>query len=168
MLAKAEILDALRALDAELGRRGVRGELCLYGGAVMCLVYDARPSTRDVDAVFAPATIVREAAERVARDRELPPDWLNDGVKGFVVEHPRQTAFELPHLRVLVPPPDYLLAMKVLAARVDSTDRQDVRFLIDRLSLSGAEDVFRILAQYYPRAQIRPATRFFVEELFDS
>jgi hypothetical protein len=39
--------------------------------------------------------------------------------------------------------------------------------LIRLLGLKTADDVFSILEQYYPRQQIRPATQFFVEELFE-
>jgi len=42
---------------------------------------------------------------------------------------------DLSHLKVYVPEPDYLLSMKALAARVDSTDKQDVIFLIEKLGL---------------------------------
>lgn len=31
-----------------------------------------------------------------------------------------------------------------------------------------AIDVFKILAKYYPHERIRPATRFFIEEIFET
>lgn len=66
-----------------------------------------------------------------------------------------------------MPEADYLLAMKALAARVDTADVADVRLLISRLGLRQAEEVFAILEKYYPRQQIKPATQFFIEELFE-
>jgi hypothetical protein len=121
-----EIEKYLGALNDELNRMGVKGEICLYGGAVMCLVYQARPSTKDVDEVFQSTAQMREAAERVAQAYGLRLDWLNDAVKGFVVEHPQRALFNFPALKVYAPEPDYLLAMKTLASRVESTDKQDV------------------------------------------
>lgn len=162
-----EIETYLAALNDELARIGIKGEICLYGGAVMCLVYQARPSTKDVDAVFAPTSQMRAAAERVAQAHGLRPDWLNDAVKGFVVEHSRCVLFDFPALKVYVPEPDYLLAMKTLAARVESSDKEDVLTLIETLGLKTAEEVFAILEKYYPRQQIKPATQFFVEEMFE-
>jgi hypothetical protein len=70
-----EIEKYLEALNGELDRMGVKGEICLYGGAVMCLVYQARPSTKDVDAVFQPSAQMRQAAERVAQAYGLRSDW---------------------------------------------------------------------------------------------
>ena len=166
MLHKDAILQYLQELDAELAAQGVIGEVCLYGGAVMCLVYDARPSTKDVDAVFRPVQQMRQAIGRVAANHQLRDDWLNDAVKGFVVEHPQRIFLDAAHLKVYVPEPDYLLAMKTLAARVDTTDRQDIEFLIDALGLKHPDEVFAILEKYYPRQQIKPATQYFVEELF--
>ena len=83
----------------------------------MCLAFQARPSTKDVDAVFAPEA-------------------------------------------------DYLLAMKALSARVDATDKGDVEFLAGILGIRTSEEVFAILQKYYPRQVIKPATQFFIEELF--
>jgi len=46
---KAEEIKQYRAeLNEELRAMDVKGEVCLYGGAVMCLVFDAtRSATRD-------------------------------------------------------------------------------------------------------------------------
>jgi len=162
-----EIEKYLMALNDELSLTGVKGEICLYGGAVMCLVYQARPSTKDVDAVFRPASEMRQAAERVAQDHGLRPDWLNDAVKGYVVEHPQRVLFNFPALKVYVPEPDYLLAMKTLASRVESMDKQDIIFLIKLLKVKTADETLAILEKYYPRQQIKPATQYFVEELFE-
>lgn len=162
-----EIKRYLEDLNDELRTANTKGEVCLYGGAVMCLVYEARPSTRDVDAIFKPASEMREAIRRVAEKHNLRSDWLNDGVKGFVVSHSQRILFAFSYLKIYVPEPDYLLAMKVLAARADTMDRTDVELLINALKLKSADEVFTILENYYPRQQIKPATQFFVEELFE-
>jgi len=162
-----EIIKYLHALNEKLRHRNVKGEICLYGGAVMCLVYDARPSTKDVDAIFQPAYIIREAAREIANEYELSDDWLNDGVKGFLVDHPQKVFFNLSHLVVLVADPEYMLAMKSLSARIDGTDSKDIEFLINELKITTIDDVFKIIDKYYPRRVIRPATQFFLEELFN-
>ncbi|MGH9900385.1 MAG: hypothetical protein ACRD68_00945 [Pyrinomonadaceae bacterium] len=151
--------DELRALN-------VKGEVCLYGGAVMCLVYDARPSTKDVDAVFEPVRYIRKAAGRIAEAHGLRKDWLNYAVRMFLVPHERRILFDFPHLKVYVPAPDYLLAMKTLAARANTDDRSDVEFLIGKLSLKSPEQVLEIVKNYYPHKRVKPATRFFLEEIF--
>jgi len=165
-MLKDEILEYLHLLSERLQQRNVKGEICLYGGAVMCLVYDARPSTKDVDAIFQPAEIIREVAKEIAKDFELASDWLNDGVKGFLVEHSRKVFLNLPHLIVMVADPEYILAMKSLSARIDATDGPDILFLIKALKITTIEEVFRIIEKYYPRRIIKPATQFFLEEVF--
>ena len=167
MMTKAEILTYLNALDAELGAAGIKGEMCLYGGTVMCLAFNARPATKDIDAIFQPTTEFRDAARRVADRFGLPHDWINDAVKGFVVPHKQETFLELPSLSVYIPSAEYLLAMKAIAARLDTSDKDDVIFLIRKLNLSSPQAVFDILEKYYPKNQIKPATQFFIEEIFE-
>ena len=168
MLLADEIRNYLQELSDKLCVLDIQGEICLYGGAVMCLAYAARPSTKDVDAIFEPTQTIRSIVQQVAKSHELPEDWLNDVVKGFVVPHPQRILFELTCLRVYIPEPDYLLAMKSMAARVDTQDRSDIEFLIKKLDIRNAEEVFKILENYYRKQQIKPATRYFLEELFES
>lgn len=132
----------------------------------MCLIYDARPATKDVDAVFKPTTEIRQAIKRVAEKNDLPSDWLNDAIKGFLVTHPQRIFLDLQCLKVYVPEPDYLLAMKAIAARVESYDPEDVQLLIRLLGLKTPDEVFAVIEKYYPRQQIKPATQYFIEEMF--
>jgi len=78
LLSREQIIEALERLDRALGARGTRAELYLVGGAVMCLALDARASTKDVDGWFTEPQAVREAAREVAKEMDLPEDWLND------------------------------------------------------------------------------------------
>jgi hypothetical protein len=82
-LSRDEIIAALGRLNEYLTEANVIGEVCLFGGTAMVLVFNARLSTRDVDAIFVPATLIRELAARVADEQGLSPTWLNDGVKVF-------------------------------------------------------------------------------------
>ena len=162
-----EIRRYLTELSDELRQMDIKGEVSIYGGAVMCLVYAARPATKDVDAVFRPTSEIRHAVELIAKRHDLPSDWLNDGVKGYLGEHQQRILLDLSNLKVFVPEPDYLLAMKTLSARADTFDKTDVKLLIDQLKLHSPDEVFSIVEKYYPRHQIKPATQYFIEELFE-
>jgi hypothetical protein len=156
------------SLNDELASREVLGEVGLCGGAVMCLVFQARSSTKDVDAVFQPTREIREAAAIVARDFGIAEDWLNDGAKGFFLSNPPQhEVMELSNLRVWAPTAEYMLAMKCVSARFDSHDRGDVEFLIRLLGLESPAGIFEVICRYYPRENVPAKTAFFVEEILD-
>jgi len=166
-------IDTIRklfsALNDELGRRSVTGEVGICGGAVMCLVFNARPATRDVDAIFEPTREIREAAARVAKALGVPENWLNDAAKGFFLsDPPRQDVLNYPNLRVWAPTAEYMLAMKSVSARFDTYDQDDVVFLIRHLKLDKPEDVFKIIRRYYPDGAVPAKTRFLIEELLAS
>lgn len=61
-LTRETILRGLHTLSEELGKQGVTGEACLFGGTVMVLAFNARLATKDVDALFQPAQKIRELA----------------------------------------------------------------------------------------------------------
>lgn len=141
----------------------------------MVLAFAARISTKDVDALFQPTTLIRDLAKRVGGDQSLPTDWLNDGVKGFVSTKHETTPGNLPqfpHLRLTMPVPEYLLAMKCMAARLggstgESSDVADITFLLRHLNLKSAAAALEIVALYYPANRIPVKTQYLVEGLFE-
>ena len=56
--------------------------------------------------------------------------------------------------------------MKTLAARANTDDREDIKFLINKLNFERAEQVIEIVKYYYPHKEIKSATRFLIEEIF--
>ncbi len=174
-LSREQILRALAALAEALEEKDVTGEICLFGGTVMVLAFAARVATKDVDALFAPASLIRELADRVGEAQGLPQGWINDGVKGFVSERHEVTAGNLPQftrLRLTMPVPEYLLAMKCMAARLggpggEGSDVGDIVFLIRHLRLRSAAAVLEIVGQYYPASRIPVKTQYLIEGLFE-
>lgn len=138
----------------------------------MVLAFNARLSTRDVDAIFQPAALIREMAAKVAEERGLPADWLNDGVKGFQSNRPELTQDSVPqysNLRTYRPSASYLLAMKCMAARAadpeTAGDKSDIITLIKNLGLSTEEQVMEKLIRFFPAERILPKTQFMIHEI---
>jgi len=167
-LTKADILRLLGLLNAELAAGDVRGEVYLVGGAVMCLVLGARAATRDVDGLFRPTRVIREAAARVATRADVPANWLNDAVKGFLSPKGDFVPFlELDHLRVFTADPRYLLAMKCAAMRLgeEFQDIDDVRFLLRYLNIDSVAEALQVVTRYFDEASLPAKTRLALEEL---
>lgn len=161
-----EIKSYLVELNGELRALDVKGEICLYGGAVMALAYNSRPNTDDVDAIFEPVGAIRRAAARVAERHELEKGWLNYAVRMFLAQHEKRILFDLSHLKVYVPPADYLLAMKILSARAETMDRDDIEVLVDKLDLKNVNEAIDLVKNYYPHKEIKPHARILLEEVF--
>ncbi len=163
LLDREAIEDAFRRLGGRLARRGVIGDVYVFGGAAMALAYDARRATRDIDAVFEPHGIVLEEAQGVAEELGLPRWWLNEQASAYVAPGGDPSAprvFDHPGLRVAAASPEHLLAMKVLAAR--RRDGEDLRFLISRLGLTSVDEILALCAEVFPdedRSRFPPGDR---------
>lgn len=169
-LTKADILRLFDLLNSDLASQGATGELYVVGGAVMCLAFGARDATKDVDALFQPVGIIREAAARVAVSAGVDDGWLNDAVKGYLSPRGEFDPFlELSHLKVYVAHPAYLLAMKCAALRlgVEFHDLDDVRYLLRHLDVRSANEALEIVSRYVAADQLLPKTRLILESLFD-
>lgn len=167
-LTRDQILRLLHALNDELRADGVKAQVNLAGGAVMCLAFNARASTRDVDAVFQPSVAVLAAALRVAAKKGVPDTWLNDAVKGYMSDHGSFAPFlDLDHLKVFCATPEYMLAMKCLAMRIGEgyRDEEDIRYLLRNLGIQRYEEAREILARYYPLESYPETALLALEEL---
>ena len=117
------------------------------------------------------ATTDQSFVDKVARDiadrRSWPADWLNDGVRTWLSpavdapdEHvptgtyPSETR---PGIRVYVPTPEYMLAMKLMSMRIDEftgdKDRVDIENLIAIVGIDSKEALIDLASKYYPEAQ---------------
>jgi len=166
MLGREEIVGLLEELGAELDGRGVRADLFVVGGAAMALAYSPRRSTEDLDAIFEPKRVVREAARTVAERHGIPGEWLNDAVKGFLPgKDPNATVlFHHPGLRVRIASPTYLFAMKAIAARVER-DADDLRILYRECGFADIDEALDTVERYYPKHLLAPKTGLLLREL---
>lgn len=167
-LTRDEIRALLEDLGRELEAEAVQAEMFVVGGAAIALAYNTRRATADVDAVFEPKTVVYSAAARVAkRHPGVPADWLNDGVKGFLPgpDSAAVVALETSGLVVRTASPEYLLALKVQASRVDR-DLDDIRFLAGLCGATTADEVLSITTRVLGHENLAPKVRYVVEEMF--
>lgn len=169
------ILEAFARLSDRLAAIGERGEICVVGGACMVLAFKARPTTKDVDAMtFAPDRILREAF-RVGQELNLPTDWFNGAARLYASHKLHETQdfnVQFPNLHILIPTPEYLLAMKCLASRVGSVtgaadDRADIKFLARHLGLNSPNEALQIVARYYPAEKLPAITPALLESVFE-
>jgi predicted nucleotidyltransferase len=167
LLDRAGIEEALRRLGERLARRGVVADLYVFGGAAMALAYDSRRATRDVDALFKPHGIVLEEALGVAAELGLPRWWLNEQASSYVTPSGDSTAsrvFDHPGLRVFAASPEHLLALKALAAR--PRDAEDIRQLVQMLSLHTVDDVLSLVHEVFPEEEPPARLRLLLEDIF--
>jgi len=143
-LTRGTILRALKELARSLPPDRAHS-LVLVGGAALVLLYDARESTKDVDAFLlgsGSGDVLRRAAGEVATTMGLPADWLNDGAKGYVHGLALgERLLSVPNLEVRTTVPAQLLAMKLSAWR-DDVDIADARLLLSKLA-GDRESVWR-------------------------
>jgi hypothetical protein len=134
----------------------------------MVLVYNTSPTTSDIEGVFEPKALAYKFAAEVAAEVDFPvrKDWLNDAVKVFPFPRGRnddkaRVSYEEAGLTVRVASPRYLFLMKAWSAR--ESDEDDLKVLWPLCGWKDAGDALDELGASYPRAMLKPATRYMVE-----
>jgi hypothetical protein len=165
-----EMAYYLRILNEKLRQHNMRGEIGIFGGAVMCLGLNAREMTHDIDAVFKPKAEMRHLIAEIAEENGLSKDWLNDGVKGFTSTNNDMILFDrLSNIDIYMTRPEYLFSMKCLSCRtMDKNELNDIRFLVKYLNITSIEQAFDIIRNYYPDNMIKPKTQYMLMEILNS
>ena len=166
VLSREVLLAAFGRLDELLRLQNLTADVFVFGGAAIVLGFDARPLTRDLDAVWKPHTAVLSASREVADEFGLPHWWLNEQASFYLpagAEADGVAAFTGAALRVTTARPELLLAMKVRAARTG--DREDIRLLANHLALTTAVEVLALAESAFGIA-VPDRQRLVVEDLF--
>ena len=157
MADDADLRMHFELLNQELRDRGASAELCVAGGAVITHIFQSEPRSRSVEGLFAPGSLLREAAAAVGAARGLQNRWLSDAVRRFLGRRARSDPFlELSHLKVFSPPPEYLLAMKCAAWRLgeEGAGVEDIRYLLRFLDLTSIEEALDVVRMYFEERQL--------------
>ncbi|MDR0325074.1 MAG: hypothetical protein LBI19_03140 [Oscillospiraceae bacterium] len=120
--------------------------------------------TKDVDALYEPKIVMNEIAESIAEQNGLPPDWLNDRVKGFLTPNaPKEDFIAFKGLRIQTVSAEYLLAMKLMSSRYGEKDYDDIRFLFGKLGITTYAQANDIVTAYYDVNMIPTRTKYVIE-----
>jgi len=182
IFTKDDLASAFRELGELAVQAGKVIDLAVYGGSALMLVSNFRDASWDIDAVASPdQNFIREAASTVAERRGWPSDWLNDGVRTYLspladdakahelfATYPDETK---PGLRVYVPTPEYMLAMKLMALRIEPTegkDLDDILSLMEVVGLTAKNDIVEAAATFYPEAKISGKLRLALDYVWQA
>lgn len=135
----------------------------------MALAYSTRRVTKNIDAAFEPKSAIYAATEKVAEERGLPADWLNDAAKAFMPgkDSEARPVPGIDGIEVTTASPRYLLAIKLMAMRFGEDD-EDIEILLEQCDMHVAQEALDLLREMYPSKEPPAKTRFFLEELLGS
>jgi hypothetical protein len=120
-----------------------------------------RTSTQDIDVVIATNDrrtyqAVQQAIALVAREKRLPPAWLNDDVTIVVDQIGKPKAPKhwktYANLTVHVPELEYMLALKLFSGRPQ--DDRDIQAIAHRLNMNTKAEAWSTVNGYIPSTQL--------------
>jgi hypothetical protein len=126
----AQIEQYLGFLGKKLAEMQVKTSLILLGGAFMVTQFGNRKATQDIDVVIATSDrrtyqAVQQAVGLVAKEKKLPPAWLNDDVTIVVdqIGKPQAPKYwkTFDALTIYIPEFEYILAIKLFSGRPKMT-----------------------------------------------
>ncbi|WP_237478987.1 hypothetical protein [Lichenibacterium dinghuense] len=176
---RAGLLAAFDALGAAARDHGTRLELAVYGGAALMLASNFRFATEDVDIaeIGTPwPDWLSAAVSGIARRNGWSEGWLNDAVTFHLspladraADHVEFGSFPRSGpagLTVTVPKAEYLLSLKLKAARIADPYKgpQDSADILNLMRVVGvdAEGAMEVLGRYFPRSAADGAKQRFL------
>ena len=159
------LLDAFDQIGRAAVAAGTRLQIAVYGGSALLLASNFRFATEDVDVAELERPLpgwLEKVVEDIARENAWADDWFNDGVAFHLSAMADRAADHLefgtfprdgtpPGLTVSVPTAEYLLALKLKAARINDPLRGEAVLNLMRLvGISTVDDAIALLGRYFP------------------
>lgn len=165
-MTKELFLEIMEVLDKKLEENRLKLTLNIYGGTVMMICFDARPATKDVDALFETSSIIENILSDIAETYGLNKDWINQDVREplkYIKQENLKEVFTYKNLKVLAPTAEQMLAMKILSARPEPySDFKDAEYLIKYLKIEKLEQVLNIFDRYIGRKYLGDRQKMFL------
>ena len=177
--SKAELDLVLNDLGKELKKRlkskTFSYELIIVGGASILLNYSFRMSTIDIDCLDVNEALMNEIVNLVGAKHKLPVGWINaDFVKtdSYTPKLIQYSSFYKSYangaLIVRTIKDEYLIAMKMVAARKYKHDYSDIFGIIKENSSISLESIKKAIINLYGNEDVVPKVMMeFVETLFN-
>lgn len=154
-VTKELFLEILEVLDEKLEENKLQLTLNIYDGTVMMACFDARPATKDIDALFETSPQIDNILKDIAETYELDKDWINQDIREplkQIKNENLQKIYQFKNLKVYAPSAEQMLAMKILSARPEPyKDFADAELLIQYLGINTLEEVLTIFNKYIGR-----------------
>ena len=163
------LLDAFDQIGRAAARAGTKLQIAVYGGSALMLASNFRFATEDVDVSELERPLpdwLAAVTDKIAEANGWRNDWFNDGVAVHLsaladgaLDHLEFGTFPRdgtpPGLVVSVPSAEYLLALKLKAARVTDPvrgemERLDILNLMKIVGISTVEGAIALLGRYFP------------------
>jgi hypothetical protein len=163
------LLDAFDRIGRAAALAGTKLQIAVYGGSALMLASNFRFATEDVDVSELEHPLpgwLAAVVDEIAKENGWLDDWFNDGVAFHLspladraLDHLEFGTFPRdgtpPGLAISVPSAEYLLALKLKAARITDplrgeTERLDILNLMQVVGISTAEDAIALLGRYFP------------------
>jgi hypothetical protein len=166
---RGALLDAFDRIGRAAALAGTKLQIAVYGGSALMLASNFRFATEDVDVSELQHPLpgwLAAVVDEIAKENGWLDDWFNDGVAFHLspladraLDHLEFGTFPRdgtpPGLAVSVPSAEYLLALKLKAARVTDplrgeTERLDILNLMQVVGISTVEEAIALLGRYFP------------------
>jgi hypothetical protein len=163
------LLDAFDQIGRAAASAGTKLQIAVYGGSALMLASNFRFATEDVDVSRLEYPLpgwLAIVVDKIAEENGWHNDWFNGGVAfhlsslaDHALDHLEFGTFPRdgtpPGLVVSVPSAEYLLALKLKAARVTDpvrgeTERLDILNRMKVVGISTAEEAIALLGRYFP------------------
>ena len=168
--------ELANALKKKLKGKKFSYELIIVGGASILLNYSFRMSTIDIDCLDMNDALMNETINAVASKYDLPNGWINtDFIKtnSYTPKLIQYSTFYKSYanntLIVRTVKDEYLIAMKMVAARKYKHDYSDIYGILKENKSLKYEDIITAVKNLYGTIEIINAEMLsFVKKLFEN